>query len=249
MGKLSEEPQGANAIQTWHHCHGVFLQVLQSLCHLYKPLQIWVLSRAQGLWRGPALYCAPFQLSVTTSPVESFSLKKLFNHEEENRELNTDNTGSWFCFNHVCGLPLHQATYLGILSETLFVGMVKCECKMEGGTLHPSAYFVGMHHPSSGITWFHSQVLDAGRKRRSWEGKKKGNGVWEQTETRLENLVGWGLPEILYLYRQSCPSLETLMEACWQASVEAFRLHRGAVAYALLDFVKHMLDKEQLKVG
>lgn len=78
-----------------------------------------------------------------------------------------------------------------MLSETLFVGMVKSECKMEGGTLYPSAYFVGTYHPSSGITWqFRSQVLDAGRKRRSWEGKNKGNGVCEQTETRLENLVG-----------------------------------------------------------
>lgn len=40
-----------------------------------------------------------------------------------------------------------------------------------------------------------------------------------------------------------------VMQTSWQASVEGFRLHRGAVAYALLDFVKHMLDKEQLKVG
>lgn len=86
------------------------------------------------------------------------------------------------------------------------------------------------------------------REERSWQGKKS-NRVWERTETRVENLVGRGLTEILCLDRQSCPFSEMLMKTSWQASGEALRLHRGAVASAALEFVKHMLEKEQSGLG
>lgn len=65
----------------------------------------------------------------------------------------------------------------------------------------------------------------------------------------MENLAGRGLPEILCLDRQSCPSSEMLMKMSWQTSDEALRWHRGAMASAMLEFVKHMLEKEQSGQG
>jgi len=40
-----------------------------------------------------------------------------------------------------------------------------------------------------------------------------------------------------------------LVKTSWQASGEALRLHRGAVASAMLEFVKHMLKKEHSVLG
>lgn len=53
----------------------------------------------------------PFPVSVMTSPVKSFSLKKLFSHQEEIKS--SDKYESCFCFSRVGGFPLCQAPYLG----------------------------------------------------------------------------------------------------------------------------------------
>lgn len=50
---------------------------------------------------------------------------------------------------------------------------------------------------------FRSQVQDAGREEKSLEGKKKSDGVWEWTETRVENLIGCSLPKKRLLLQAS----------------------------------------------
>lgn len=62
----------------------------------------------------------PVSVFIMTSPVESFSLKKLFYYQEENGFK--DSTMPFFCFKRVHGFPLHQAMYLGVWVETLLVG-------------------------------------------------------------------------------------------------------------------------------
>lgn len=127
--------------------------------------------------------------------------------------------------------------------------MVKSESqRMAPYTLQHISGGYTIPHPGSTQS-FHSQVEDAGRKEKSLEGEKKSDGVWERTKTRVENLVGCILPEILCLFRQSSPSLEMPVKTSWQASGEALRRHRGAVVCAVLDFVQHLLEEEQPGLG
>lgn len=146
------------------HFHGILCHVFFSLGSAealppLRTLQIRV-TQSTGNVEGSVTLVPVF---ITTSPVEFFSLKKLFYHQEENDEFKQRQ------YNAILLLQTRRwlSMYLGVCVETLFVGMLN-------NGRQRMAHLRGMNNPSSSFS-LGSSVLKFWMQRgkeRSWEGKK-----------------------------------------------------------------------------
>lgn len=118
---------------------------------------------------------------VMTCPVESFSLEKLFQHREEQGEFKQRQ--------HNAILLLQTCPWLSSSpSHVAQFAWKNTPCGVGGRGWH---IWEGCTIPFRDFS-LGSSVLEfwmRGGKERSWEGKK-GNRAWEQTGTRVKNLVG-----------------------------------------------------------
>lgn len=138
-----EVGSGTNTIQPfpWHHCHGIFLRVVQRLCHPFPKPCRYELRRAQGMWKGPGLYChfSPSLYRDQSSWI--LLLKEAFLPSGRKRWVQTK---TMQC--HAFDSDVYAAFLFakpGILVETLFVGM------LNSGRWRMAHFGWGMHNPSS----------------------------------------------------------------------------------------------------
>lgn len=154
------------------------------------------LHRAQGMWKGPGLYCD----SSPSLYHDQYSWILLL------KEAFLPSGGKWRV--QAKTIQCHSFAsnmYVAFLfaKPCILVFGWKHSVGMLNSGRQRMAHLGGMHNPSSSFSLC-SSILEfwmQGGSERSWKGKK-GNRVWKWTETRGENLVGWGLPEILCLDRQ-----------------------------------------------
>lgn len=140
-----EVESGANTFP-WHHCHDIFLWGVQRLCHpLPKPCRS-ELRRAQGMWKGPGLYCDSSPSLYHDQSSWILLLKEAFLPSGRKRWVQTK---TMQC--HAFASSVYVAFLFAkpcILVETLFVGTLNSRRR------RVAHFGWGMHNPSSGFfTW------------------------------------------------------------------------------------------------